>query len=74
MDNNLFLKYTKAITKREDDKSIIIALIKESSGIILEKEDFILEGKKITFTTTSTKKMFLKKIFKQLEEKGYMCK
>ena len=74
MDNNLFLKYTKAITKREDDKSILISLVKEVSGIILEKEDFTLEGKKITFTTTSTKRMFLKNFFKQLEEKGYICK
>ena len=74
MDNHLFSKYAQVIVKREDIKNLFIETVKEISGIVLEKEDFILEGKKVTFTTTSTKKMFLKKFYPLFEEKGYICK
>lgn len=75
MDNSLFEKYEKAITKQTTEKEKIINLIKEKTGILLKDKQIVLEdNKKITLFITSIQKntLKLKNINEYLKKEGFI--
>jgi hypothetical protein len=73
MDEGLFRKHIQAIQERTSAKEIIIAAIKEKTGVEVEEEEISLSRKKIRITTSSVKKtaLFQKKAKELLEGLGY---
>jgi exosome complex RNA-binding protein Rrp4 len=73
MDGNLFGKHIALVQRKKDEKKEILEYIKEKTSIEITSEEIIIEGKKIKITTSSVKRLILKKsnIETLLKEKGY---
>lgn len=75
MDNSLFEKYKKVISKQETEKEKIINIIKEKTGITLKDKQIVLdENKKITLFITSIQKntFKLKNVNEILKKEGFI--
>lgn len=73
MDDSLFLKYKKEITKQKTKKQEIISFIEKESKIKLKESEIEIKGKKIFFIISSTQKaiLFKNKIQEKIKTKGY---
>lgn len=73
MDGNLFARRLKVLQHKKNEKQELIDYIQEKTGILLISEEISITTKKITITTSSVKKVMLKKnaIHSLLQEKGY---
>ncbi len=76
MDINLFAKYSKTIERQASHKKEIIDFIKKETGVIFKEEEIVLEKNKISFHTSSVKKITLlnKKIQEFFFKKKYKLK
>lgn len=74
MDQSLFQKYTKTIDIQKKEKSKVISILQEKSGIVFLEEEIILEGKKVSFQVSSVKQAQLKSknIKAILTKEGYI--
>lgn len=61
MDQGLFSKHIRAITRRSDAKQDIITHIQTTTGIQLEESEISLTKKKVTLFVSSVKKAALTK-------------
>lgn len=76
MDEGLFQKYNNQINKQKNEKSEIVFLIKEKTGIELDEKSITVSKKEIKINTTSVlkQKLFQKNITDYLKQKGYTLK
>ncbi len=75
MDNSLFEKYKKVISRQEIEKEKIINIIKEKTGVTLKEKQINLdENKKITLFISSIQKntFKLKNINEILKKEGFI--
>ena len=73
MDEGLFQKHLRIVAKHSLQKQTVISLLQEKTGITLDDDEFLLEGKKLTLFTSSAKKnILLQKGMKDiLSSEGY---
>lgn len=73
MDGSFFVKYAKVIKKKEDERDAVLGYIFAATGMVLTKEEVVVDNKKVSCIVSSAKKARLHqfRVRDILEEHGY---
>lgn len=73
MEKSFFDRYTKIITKNQEEKITVCMFIEEVTGLKIETEEVEMDGKKIKLNISSVQRssLFNTPVKARLLEKGY---